>query len=396
MFTTYAVEILNSALEKVAHIKNLYPLNRDGMILRYSRELSDYGQCSFRVRKDDPMFTTLGDVLVPHQYHIRIRRNGSTVWQGAIVDNPSRNKNYIEVKGAEYLFYLDKVLVKRTSAVSYGAIVPSTDIGKHYRVFSSGTMSSAVSSIVTEAKAAFGSNHILSGLSVDTINNPNYPKNFATATGAPLVGAWNFSSNVVLQFDYHSVLYVLKQFGIYASADFEVTDNLVFNFKNFLGNKSQHLTFLYGTTGNIVDYDLPRYGSRVVNDLVGIGTTPLGTVLHAHKTDEVSKNVYGLLQGAAAFADVKDNNALSARLAEELRLTSSPTVSPVNLVLNERTYPVGIFGVGDIVNVEIRDGAIDYKAPRRIVGYTVNVHDTGRELTTVQTNAPRDEDIGGN
>lgn len=389
------VDILNSALEKVAEIKNLYPLNRDGMVLRYSKELSDYGKCTFRVRKDDSLFTTYGDILIPHRYHIRIRRGGVVVWQGAIVDNPSRNRNYIEVRGAEYLYYLDKVLIKRTSAVGFGGTAPSSDIGKHYRIFSSGTMATAVSTIVTEAIASFGSSHILSDLTVGTVDNPNYPKNFTTGAGAALTGAWSFSNDVVLQFDYHSVLYVLKQFGIYASADFEVTDALVFNFRSFLGNKAHSTTFLYSTTGNIVDYDLPRLGSRVVNDLIGIGTTPTGTVLHAHKTDETSKLDYGLLQGASAFSDVKDNNALGVRLSEELRLTSSPTVSPVNLLLNERVYPVGVFGVGDIVNVEIKDGAIDYQAPRRIVGYTVNLHDTGRELTTIQTNAPRDEDIGG-
>lgn len=397
--TLTTVEILNSGREKVAVIKNLYPINRDGMVLRYSKELSDYGECTFRIAKNDPVLTqyldTLGDILVPHQYHVRVRRGGTIVWQGAIIDNPSRNKNYIEVKAAEYLYYLDKVLVNRTSAVSFGGIAPSEDIGKHYRIFSSGTMATAVSDIVGEALDVFGANHILADMAEDVIDNPNYPKNFSTSAGVPLTGAWSFSSDVVLQFDYHSVLYVLKQFGIYASADFEIDDDLHFNFRSFLGNKNQALTFFYGQNGNIVDYDLPRYGGRVVNDMTGIGTTPTGTILHAHKTDEASKDLYGLLQGASAFTDVKDNNALSARLAEELRLTSSPEVSPINIILNEKLYPAGQFGVGDIVTVEIKDGAIDYRAARRIVGYTVNLHDTGREITTIQTNAPRAEDIGG-
>lgn len=393
--TTTIVEILDSSLERVAQIKNLYPINRDGMVLRYSKELSDYGKCTFRVRKDDPVFTQYGDIVEPHKYHVRIRRAGTTVWQGAIVDNPSRNKHYIEVKAAEYLFYLDKVLVKRTSAVSFGGIAPSDDIGLHYRIFSSGTMATAVSTMITEAAAAFGSGHILSSLTAGTIENPDYPKNFIDSSGDELTGSWSFSSDVVLQYDYHSVLYVLKQFGIYASADFEISDSLAFNFKSFLGNKTQATTFLYSTTGNIVDYDLPRYGSRAVNDLVGIATTPEGVILHANKTDEASKGRYGLLQGGTAFTDVKDNNALNVRLAEELRLTSSPTVSPINLILNEKVYPSGVFGPGDIVTVKIKDGAIDYTAPRRVVGYTVNLHHTGRELTSLQTNAPRDEDIGG-
>jgi hypothetical protein len=44
-----SVEILNGSLQKVAEIRNLYPLNSRGMVLRYSKELSDFGDCHFRV-----------------------------------------------------------------------------------------------------------------------------------------------------------------------------------------------------------------------------------------------------------------------------------------------------------------------------------------------------------
>lgn len=389
------VEILDRSLNRIAVVKNLYPINKDGMILRYSRELSDFGTCKFRISKNDPIFTQYGDIIVPHQYHVRVIEDGANVWQGAIVDNPSRNKHYVEVKAAQYLFYLKKVLIKRTSAVAYGGTAFSSDIGKHYRIFSSGTMASAVSTIISDAVAALGSDHVLGDLVAGTIDNPDYPANYTSSAGAQLTGAFTFSSDVVLQFDYHSVLYVLQQFGIYADCDFEIDDELNFNFRTFLGNKSQAVTFLYGTRGNIIDYDLPRYGSRVTNDLVGIGTTPKGVVLHAEKTDETSKATFGLLQDAAAFADVKDNNALTARLTSQLRLTSSPEVSPINLVLNENSEMFGTFGVGDIVTVKIDDGPNQFDGARRVVGYTVNLHNTGRRLVTAQTNAPRDEDIGG-
>src|SRR5215471_18455328 len=93
------VQILDKSLNKVAEIKNLYPINQDGMILRYSKELSDYGKCLFRVRSNDPLFNKLGDILVPHTYNIRIKRDNATVWQGAIIDNSHRTKNYVEVVG---------------------------------------------------------------------------------------------------------------------------------------------------------------------------------------------------------------------------------------------------------------------------------------------------------
>lgn len=393
MVKTY-VEILDRTQNKICEVRALYPLTKDGMVLRYSRELSDYGFCSFRISTEDPLWSQFGDVVIPHKYHVRIKRGNDFVWQGAIVDNPSRNKNYVEVKAAEYEFYLDRVLIKRTSAVSYGGIAPSEDIGLHYRIFDSGTMATAVTNIINEAVAAFGSNHILSGLTLGTIENPDYPKNFTTSAGADLTGAWSFSSDVVLQFDYHSVLYVLKQFGIYTNADFEITDGLVFNFEKFLGNKQPGMGFVYGRQGNMVDYNLPRLGARVTNDLFGIASTPDGTILHAEKTDEVSKDEFGLLQDSTSFTDVKDKNALTARLSEQLRLTSTPEISPANFVLNEKAFPVGQYNVGDLVTAKVVDGAINYKEVRRAVGYTVNVHETGREIVTVQTNRPRDEDVG--
>lgn len=395
MITRTVVEILDRNLNKIAEAKALYPINDQGMVLRYSKELSDFGTCTFRLRPQDPIFTQYGDILIPHKYHVRIKRGSTYVWQGAIVDNPHRTHKYIEVKAAEYEFYLSKVLIKRTSAVSYGGTAPSDDIGLHYRIFSSNTMASAIADILVEARDAFGSDHILAGLTLGTIENPDYPNNFTTADGTALTGEWNFSSSVVLQFDYQSVLYVLKAFGVYANADFRLTPDLQFEFKKFLGNKNPGITFIYGTQGNVVDYDVPRLGSRMANDIVGIATDPNGLVLHAEKSDSTSLSEYGLLQDSATFADVKDNNALNARLTAQLRLTSKPDAAPLNFLLNEKAYPLGQYDIGDLVTGKIQDGAIDYTGVRRIAGITVSLHGTGREMITGQTNAPRPEDVGG-
>lgn len=393
MTKTY-VEILDRSLNKICEVRALVPLNKGGMVLRYSRELSDYGICEFRISTNDPIWSSFGDVVVPHAYHVRLKRGNAYVWQGAIIDNPVRNKDFVQVRAAEYEFYLDKVLIKRTSAVSYGGDEPSESIGKHYRIFSSGGIDDAVNSIVTEVVAALGDNHILAGLTAGTVDNPNYPKNFIDSNGNPLTGEWAFSGDVVLQFDYHSVLYVLKAFGIYSGADFEIDESLQLNFQTFLGNKNPGIGFVYGTRGNIVDYNIPRLGGRMVNDLYGIAATPDGDILHAEKTDEVSKDTYGLLQGATAFTDVKDKNALAVRLAEQVRLSGSPELAPANFVLNEQAYPFGVYGVGDLVTAQVNDGAIAYDEIRRVVGYTVSVHNTGREIVTVQTNKPRPEDVG--
>lgn len=382
------VEILNSSLQKIAEIKNLYPINEQGMILRYSKELSDYGQCTFRVSTKDPILSQFGDILKPHAYHIRIKRGNEVMWQGAIVDNTQRNRNFIEVRGVEYLFYLDKILIRRD------ADKPDTDEDEsNFRVFSTGTMGAAITTLITQAKADFGGNHILSAMTVGTVETPDYPKNFTDTSSPPkpLTGAWSFSNDVTLQYDYHSALFVIKNFGNYTNADFELTNDLVFNFKKRIGNVIKGITFSYNRVGgNIIDYNVPRLGMRMSNEIIGIAADDEGKILHATQRNSASVQTNGLLQTAKAFNDVKSKNPLEVRLTEELRLMSDSEESPINIILNEKAYPLGQYGLGDIVWVKIKDHIIDFQKERRIVGMTVTLHNTGRELVAIQTNVVPD------
>jgi hypothetical protein len=134
-------------------------------------------------------------------------------------------------------------------------------------------------------------------------------------------------------------------------------------------------------------------GSKLINDLFGIATSTDGTVLHTEQTDEVSKGTYGLMQGATAFTDVKVQNALTARISEELFLTSTLAASPLSLVLNELGYPLGQYDIGDLITTKIVDGAIKDTVIKRVVGITVNLHNTGREEINVQTNNPKQKDL---
>lgn len=384
------VEILDHNLARIAVIKSLYPITKAGMVLRYSKELSDYGSCLFRVSTKDPVLSQFGDILQPHKYHIRIKRGPVIVWQGAIIDNPTRSKNYVEVKGAEYLFYFSRILIRRDSDN------PDTDDDEsNFKVFSSGTMASAVQTIFQNAVTDLTSNHILNTALVGTIENPDYPSNFIDGTGQPLRGGWTFNDSVTVTFDYHSALYVLKQFGIYSNADFEMTTDLTFNFKKLIGQRISGVTFTYDRIGtNITDYNFPRLGKRMANDLLGIATDDKGNVLHAAKTDSDSINSTGRLQDARAYTDVKNQNLLDARLKEEIFLTKDPDESPITIVLDENAYLIGLFNLGDIIWVKVKDHVIDYEKERRIVGYTVNLHETGRELTYIQTNKPRENLVG--
>lgn len=389
MTTRTVVQILNNDLEVVAHVKNLYPLNEGGTILRYSKELSDYGFCTFRVSTKDPFLEEFGDILEPHAYHVRVKRGEATVWSGAIIDNTERNKNFIEVRAAEYDFYLDKVLIRRDSETVAG------DGKNNYRTFNSGTMAASVTALINNAITDFGADHPMAGLAIDTIENPDYPPGFVNSSGAALTGGWTFSDFITLQFDYHSVYYVLKAFGLYANCDFEINEDREFSFKEYIGNKQTGITFEYGTQGNIVDYNSPRLGRRMVNDVWGIAADTDGKILHVNQRDETSIQRYGLLQGADAFSDVKDLNFLKTRVNENLQFTKSPDDSPINVLLNEKAYPLGQYGIGDMVTVRVKDHVINYSQPRRIVGISVDLHNTGREMVTLQTNRPRDRDMAG-
>jgi len=386
------VEILDKNRTKVAEIRALYPINKEGMILRYSDELSDYGECLFRVSTKDPVLTQHGDILEPHKYHVRVTEGG-TVWQGAIVDNSERNKNYIEVKAAQYEFYFKKILIRRDTTAPTG-YNDGTTSWKNYRTFITGTMLTAVTSLINSAVTDFGTDHILGDVTIGTIENPDYPKGFTNEAGAAVTGGWSFTSFITLRFDYHTVQYVLESFGIYTNADFEINNDLEFSFKKFLGRKKTNVTFSYGTFGNIIDYNLPRLGSRMENDVWGIAAEEDGTILHSNQEDTASRQTYGLLQGSTAFADVKTKNELRKRLKEQLQYTSTPEDSPINVVLNEKSNLFGTFGIGDIVTVKIKDNNINFDKPRRIVGITTNLHNTGRKIVVVQTNRPRDADLG--
>lgn len=387
---SYQIQILDLNLNVVAEVLDPFPLDKNGLILQFSKELSDYGQCKFRISAFDQMLTQYGDIIQPHKYHIRLRRNGAIVWQGAIIENSKRTKDFIEVVAVEYLFYLDKILVNRSS------LDPATGTADQvFRIFNSGTMATNVTAIMNETittlKTGTNSNAILANMTLGTIENPNYPPNMTDNLGAALTGAWNFTTNLQLTYDFQSVYYVLKQFGIYSYADFKIDNNLVFTFSKFSGNDHHYdVNFTFTKkNSNIIDYNLPRLGSRMVNDLTGIATDNNGIILHKEQTDQTSVSTYGLMQGVAAYADVKDQGILNARTQAELPFVSTPDETNVMVVLNETAaYPLGQWDIGDLVTVNVQNTAVSFTDIRRIVGATVQVNSTGREITTAQSNRP--------
>ena len=390
MTVKYRIELLDINLNKIAEVLTPYPLDKSGNIIQYSKELSDYGQCRFRISAFDDILTQYGDIIQPHKYHVRLRRNTAIVWQGAIIENSKRTKEYIEIVAAEYLYYLDKVLVSRTSADPSG--IANNDV---FRIFNSGTMATAVTTImnetITKLNVPTNTKSILSGMTLGTIENPNYPPSMTDSSGAVITGAWSFSTSLQLTYDYVSIYKILKSFGIYSYTDFKIDNNLVFSFQKFIGNDHHYdVNFTFTKrNSNILDYNLPRLGQRMVNSLIGIATDNNGLILHKVQTDQTSISNYGLMEGIAAYADVKDASLLNVRVAAELPFVGTPDETNVSLVLNETAaYPLGLWDIGDLVTVNIVNNAVNFNDIRRVVGATVMVHNTGREITTAQTNRP--------
>lgn len=391
------IEILDSSLHLITWVKAFVPLNASGTQFQYSKELSDFGQCKFRISSYDTMFAQFGDIFQPHINHVRVTISGTVVWQGAIIENSKRTKDFVEVIAAEYEWYLNRVLVARSSTD------PATGTADNiYRIFNSGTMATAVTAIMNETITTYkGTNgvHPLANMTLGTIDNPNYPPNSTGGTGSsPLTGPWSFGNGIaapMMTFDFQSILYVLKSFGNVTYADFGIDNNLVFSFRSFFGNDRHYdVNFTWGERGNVVDFNIPRLGQQMANDLLGIATDNSGNVLHAEQTDQPSITTSGLIQSVAAYADIKDQATLNARIQAELPLISNPNDSPLTLALDERAYPLGVYDIGDIITVNVDHRSLTYSAVKRIVGISVDVGEAGRHITTVQCNTPLPSQYG--
>jgi hypothetical protein len=399
------VEILNSSLQLITWVKSPYLLNATDW-LQYSKELSDFGQCKFRISSYDTLFKEFGDILQPHQNHIRVLRGNVIVWTGAIVENTKRTKDFVEVIACEYEWYLNKILVNRSS-LDPGVIASSSNNNGYdgiYRIFNTAngatTMQAAVTAIMNETITNYqGANgvHPLANLTIGTIQNPNYPPNITNGASPPaaLTGAWYFGDGTTapaMTFDFHTILYILKSFSTVTYSDFQIINNngtLVFNFLNFLGNDNHEtVNFTWGQHGNAVDFNVPRLGQQMANELIGIATDINGSVLNFQGTDQTSVTNNGIIQSVAAYADIKDQATLNARIQAEIPLISEPNDSPLTFTMDENGFPLGLYDIGDIVTCNVNHDFLTYSAIKRVVGITVAVGTTGRELTTVQLNTP--------
>lgn len=376
----YRVEILDRSLNRITKILSFYPINSSGQLLTYSNKLSDYGVCRFRAATKDPLFDQFGDIFQPYFNHVRIYRSGYLVWAGVIIDIPHRTKRYVEIRAYTYLFLLSKILIRH-----------DTTGDTNYRTFNSGTMATAVQNIVTEAKADVDQASVIKQVTLGTIENGTFPKGTADLSNADVSGnAWTFNTTyMTLKFDYRTVLYCITQFANYAQMDFEIDSTLAFRFMRRIGTNRPDLLFEYSNYGSIEDYDVPLWGNRMANALTGVAADNQYNIIKAEATDQASITRYGKIADVAAYMDVKNKNALNARLNQEILLVSTPDAE-MNFALNDRAYPLGEYQLGDTGRFKINDGVIQVDQMRRIVGIEVKVEQNGAESLVLQTNKPRE------
>jgi hypothetical protein len=380
---SYQVDILYRDLTYRATIRNLVSLDGQKHFLEYGQSLSGIGKCKFRIGTKDPILSSEGNILQPFKYHVRIKRFGVTIWQGVIVRVPRRNHNFIEVEARTYLYLLDRINIRHDA--------PDGNGGENYRTFKSGTLADAITTLINEAKADMGAP--LSSMTIGTIDNPSFPADFKDSAGSTLSGPWTFSNTFQLKFDYRSTFYVIQMLATYGNFDFEATSGMVFNFKNYIGNKQPQLVFSYlrdhPERNNLEDYDAPLDGNQMANFLQGIAADNQNIIIHAEQSDQASINDNGKIMGVAAYGDVKNINLLNARLKQELTQVKTPDPE-LHLVPNDRGYPLGQYGIGDTVSAKISDGIISVDSLRRVVDIDIKVHVSGNEDIRLITNKPRD------
>jgi hypothetical protein len=356
----YKLYIYDRAGTKLAYVKNLVPLD-SGKVLTFSDYLSSYGELRFRIQTKDPIAEK--NILNPYQNEIKLYRDNKEVWAGVIVNCPHRNSRFIEVEAYTYAWLFKKVQVEHSSATPY------------YREFNSGTIASNITTIFNEGKNR--SSSPISDLTIGTIENPNYPWENTS---------WTFTINIMVRYEWADMFQVINSLADMSNADWYVTKDKVFNFVVQAGRDRNDVSLRFGRGGNVEDYDSPLDGTNMVNDLYASSLDKDGSnIIHSNKSDTSTYSDYGRLFGSMIFSDHLSQEMLENRTKILLNLNKKPNTE-ISLQLNDKALPFGVYELGDLVNVEIKDGPINEFQKRRVIGWKVELLNNGVEQVSIITN----------
>lgn len=352
----YKVEILDQSGNVQSVVKNLVSFTKDKQALKFNDYLSSYGTCNFRVKTLDPGFST--DYLEPYKYFIRIKRFKKTVWYGVITDAPSRTHEFVDIQARTLAFLFTKC-----------EISPS-DFTVLTRVFKTGTMGAAITTIFNEAKNR--SSSPVASFTIGTIENP-YKLNTTTT--------YTFNDTDYLEMPYMSTMDFLSIVSDITNTDWEVTSGGVFNYRRKMG-RFRDISFKWGKYGNMRDYNIPISGSNKTNLLIGLAVNTAGKLIRHEATNAASIDTYKRLWGFKVFENANTQSILNALTKEELRVRGTG-VELKRYSVNEEALSLEL---GDEFVVDIQDNIISERETRRLVGLEVSVSDTGFEKFELITN----------
>jgi hypothetical protein len=285
------------------------------------------------------------------------------VWAGVIVNNPHRNHEFIEVEARTYEYLFTKVQVTHTA-------------GEYARVFNSGTMSTAITTLFNEGKAVPSSP--ISTFTLGTVENPYYP--WAKTT------PWTFTTVYKIDLDYYNLFQALCNFSDITNTDFHVTYDKVFDFKRVIGTDRKDIALTYGRGGNVSDYDAPLDGVNFTNDeIIACREQTTASIIQYSGMDTSTFPTYGRLWGRTLLGDELTQEELNSK-GMFIHQHHNKINSQTSVVLNEKAMPIGTYSLGDTISVKIVDGPISVNKSVRVVGWKCFITNNGTESVNIITN----------
>jgi hypothetical protein len=236
-------------------------------------------------------------------------------------------------------------------------------------------MAEAVTAVFNEGKAI--TNSPIANFTLGTVENPNYPWNTTP---------WTFTDVYLMSFYYNNLFSVISSFADVTNADFEITPNLVFNFKARIGDDRNDVTLRFGRGGNVDDYDSPLDGRNYANEMLILSRNETGAaVIKSEQSDPTQFPTYGRLWSTFSLDEEIAQDVLNSKAKNIFRATSELD-NQISLNLNNKALPLGTYKLGDRVTVQIDDGPVQFNHVRRVVGWTCTVTNTMVEHATIITN----------
>lgn len=149
-------------------------------------------------------------------------------------------------------------------------------------------------------------------------------------------------------------------------------------------------TLEYGEDTAFTRYAMQLQGKYIANDLLLTG--PEGAV-PVNAVDTVSRDTYGLMQRSEQYSEARTQDELVDRADYILQIRKRPKFIPTVVMHSNEFDPFnGPFNLGDVFQVVIDDGYVQYDTPMRWVGFQFSLSSQGKVTVTLYLNDLRELD----